>query len=143
MARPGAEHIASDALQRILQEARRLARGDARAVLAMLQGCYLEEAIRVSIEERGPEQQLAAVGAFCAAAGHRLIDAAASYGRGQGSPEERRRLHLGRLHNAQDEGQRFAASLQHRLETDALTRTPPDEPAEPAADGLDELTDDA
>jgi hypothetical protein len=137
------EHIPPDALQRILQEARRLARGDGRAVLALLQGCYLEEAIRVSIEEQGPERQLAAVQAFCATAGHRLLDAAAAYGRGQGSPEERRVLHLGRLHNAQDEGQRFADSLRNRLETEAITRTPPEEPAEPAAGGLDELTDDA
>ena len=48
------EHIASDALQRILQEACMRARCDARAILAMLQGCYLEEVIRVSIEEQGP-----------------------------------------------------------------------------------------
>jgi 4-alpha-glucanotransferase len=136
------EHIPPDATQRILQEARTIAQGDARAVLALLQGCFLEEAIRVSIEEQPTERLLAAVHAFCSVAGHRLLDAATFYGRAQRSSEERLRMFLGRLHNAPDEAQRFAASVRNRLETVGLTRTPSDDLAE-SDDAPGELSDDA
>jgi 4-alpha-glucanotransferase len=136
------EHIPPDATQRILQEARAIAKGDARAVLALLQGCFLEEAIRISIEEQPTERQLAAMHAFCSVAGRRLLDAATFYGRARGSSEERYRLFLGRLHNAPDEAQRFAASVRNRFETGGLTGTPQSDLAE-SDDAPGELADDS
>jgi hypothetical protein len=132
------DHVRPDAAAKLLQEARLLTGGDARATLALLQGCYVEEAIRVAIEEQPSGRQLAAVHAFCSVAGHRLIDAASSYGRG-GASEERRLSVLGVLHDAQSEGARYAASLFRRFETTGLTRAPDDaggHDAEPAQDEL-------
>ena len=121
------DHVPPDAATRLLQEAHRLMRGDARATLALLQGAYIEEAIRIAIEEQPTAQQLAAVHAFCSVAGHRLLDAAAAYARSLGRDEDRRLAALGNVHDAQSEGERYAASLRRRFETIALTQTPADD----------------
>lgn len=129
------EHITPGATQRILQEARALAKGDARVVLALLQGCFFEEAIRIAIDEQPTGRQLAAVGAFAAVSGHRLLDAATACTNAQGASEEPRLAFLGALHNATQEGARFAQSLLSRFETTVLTSNPTDD------DGLDDALD--
>lgn len=120
------DEIPAGAVERVLQEARVAAGGDARGMLAVVQAAYLEQAIRIAISEQPSDRQLAAIHAFSSVAGRRILDAATQYGSPNGANDERRAVCLGRVHNAQEEATRFAQLLRNRLETIELTRTPSD-----------------
>lgn len=112
----------SGAGQLVMTEALRAARGNDRAALALLQACYIELSIRLAIEEQTHERQLPAVAAFCQVGGQMLIDQGRAYL--DAASKDSEGLLLGRLHNAQEQRDRFELFLRRRFETEALTRTP-------------------
>ena len=96
--------------QRLWEEALTAGGNDERTALALLQGAFLENAIRLALVERPSAQQADAVHALCRTAADRLGDAAAFYARD-----------AARFADAQEQGARFATSVRNRLE---LTRPP-------------------
>jgi hypothetical protein len=99
------------AASRIYEEAWTAARGDARTALALLQGCYVEMAMRLAQEEQPSGRQLETVSAFCRAAGTRLLESATTS--------------VGTA--PQLEGATFAMVLRNRFETAGATRRPDDD----------------
>ena len=91
------------------------------------------QSIRLAIEEQTHERQLPAVAAFCQVGGQMLIDQGRAYL--DAASKDSEGLLLGRLHNAQEQRDRFELFLRRRFETEALTR-PPSETS------VDELADD-
>jgi len=112
------------AVEHVAQEARVAARGDSRVMLSLLQGAYLEEAIRIAIAEQPSEKQLSSIHAFCTVAAKNLLDAAQSYAAAELATDDRRALAAGRVHDAQEEARRFALFLRRRFETNPMTAAP-------------------
>ena len=88
------------------------ANGDTRTALALLQGCFVEMAIRLVQDEVVSARHGAALSAFLQMGGDRLKELGAAYGRGRlaASP--------------QNEGAHLAQTLRGRFETSSATRTP-------------------
>lgn len=111
---PGAWH-------RVSQTALEATRGDERAALALLQGCYLEIASRLVVAEHASATWLEAIATFCQVASDRLGDEA-SYFVGATRAGETERL--GKLQGTHEQATRFADQLRARFETFEHTRTP-------------------
>lgn len=111
---PGAWH-------RVSQTALEVARGDERAALALLQGCYLEIASRLVVAEQASANWLEAIATFCQVASDRLGDEA-SYFVGATRAGEAERL--GKLQGTHEQATRFADHLRARFETFEHTRSP-------------------
>lgn len=107
--------------QRLWEEALTAGGNDERTALALLQGAFLEHAIRLAITEQASGHQAEAVHALLKHASDRLGDAATFYAQ---DPE--------RFADAGEQAARFATSVRNRLE---LTR-----PSE--RDDVDDLGDD-
>jgi len=97
------------------------AHGDERTALALLQGCYLEMASRLVVNEQSSQHWLDGIAMFCQIASDRLGDEA-SYFVGTTRGDEAQRL--GKLQGTHEEATRFAMQLRARFETFEQTRSP-------------------
>ena len=95
-------------------------------MLALLQASYVEEAIRIALEEQPSGNHLRALCGFCNVAGEKLIDSAKCYGNADHASDTKRTEAIGRIHNATVEATTFGTLLRRRFETVGLTRAPED-----------------
>jgi hypothetical protein len=109
------------AAERIIEDAMCAAKGDERGALALLQGKYIELAIR-TVQEFPSDDWLRAMAAFCQTAMNKL-QASRDFYSGALRKSRNEDLYLGTLGDPQGEGRRFAEWLYHRFQSVKLTQT--------------------
>jgi len=109
------------AAERILADVMSAARGDAHTGLALLQGLYIELALR-TVQERPSIVWPETMAAFCQVAMNKLKDSSMFYSgaRFAGHPAGDA-SHRALFSDAQGEGRRFAEFLYNRMLASALT----------------------
>lgn len=106
--------------QRILATVVSAGRGDAQAALALLQGAFVELAIR-TVQELPSEEWVDALAVYCETAMAKLKDARDFY-TGARSSRFDDRQQRGALSSPQTEGRRFAEQLYFRLQASDVAR---------------------
>ncbi|CAN5332717.1 hypothetical protein BH11MYX1_BH11MYX1_30310 [soil metagenome] len=104
------------AAERILADVLTAAKGDAHTGLALLQGMYIELALR-TVQERPSIVWPATMAAFCQVAMNKLKDSSISYSGARSLSEASR----DGFADAAGEGRRFAEFLYHRMQASTLT----------------------
>jgi hypothetical protein len=105
------------AAERILADVLTAAKGDAHTGLALLQGLYIELALR-TVQERPSIVWPETMAAFCQVAMNKLKDSSLFYS-GARSPSEA--AHRALFSDAHGEGRRFAEFLYNRMLASNLT----------------------
>lgn len=106
--------------QRILATVTSAARGDAHAALALLQGAFVELAIR-TVQELPSDEWVEALAVYCETAMAKLKDARDFY-TGARSSRFDENAQRGALSSPQTEGRRFAEQLCYRLQASDVAR---------------------
>ncbi len=104
------------AAERILADVMTAARGDAHTGLALLQGMYIELALR-TVQERPSIVWPETMAAFCQVAMNKLKDSSISYSGARSVTEASR----DGFADAAGEGRRFAEFLYNRMQASSLT----------------------
>ncbi len=106
--------IDEHAAERILADVLTAAKGDAHTGLALLQGMYIELALR-TVQERPSIVWPETMAAFCQVAMNKLKDSSVSYSGARSSSAR------DNFADAQGEGRRFAEFLYNRMQASTLT----------------------
>lgn len=123
------------AAERILADVMTAAKGDAHAGLALLQGLYIELALR-TVQERPSHVWPETMAAFCGLAMNKLKDSRDFYSGALHTSDSSRRAGFSDAHG---EGRRFGEFLFQRMQSSTLTAPRQFEPEAELAEQPDEL----